>query len=387
MKLKDVGGESGLVITQNAKDELDKNNKEANIIKLSEAIDLKFQTAEDSETKESYSRLKNVVTQNKSSYEVKSLAYIFAQKNYDFESNEWKASDKWSDPLQDEGLVYIQIANPSLPINKLGHDLAYPTMMNYLPSGLLGLVLAALIAAFMSTISTHLNWGSSYISNDLYKRFYKKDATQKDMVFVGRVSTVVLMILAAWAALKLENAKQIFDIIILLGAGTGLIFILRWFWWRINAYSELVAMIASFVITYYLKFVHVQVFEFDRIPNHIELLIGVGLTTLIWVVATFLTRPTDQEVLIDFYKKVRPGKSGWQPVIAMGVANKSISHEEVTVGKLPIQILCMFIGSIMVYAALFCVGFWLYGQTGDAILATAISVGCALALMRLWRKL
>jgi SSS family solute:Na+ symporter len=146
-------------------------------------------------------------------------------------------------------IASIQDAFPNISEDKLGHDLAYSAMLTKLPSGLLGLVLASLIAAYMSTISTHLNWGSSYIVNDFYKQQIKKDASEKELVLVGRISTVVLMILSALFALYLQNAKQLFDIIIMFGAGTGLIFILRWFWWRINAWSEISAMIVSGIVS------------------------------------------------------------------------------------------------------------------------------------------
>ena len=146
-------------------------------------------------------------------------------------------------------------------------------------------------------------------------------------------------------------------------------------------------MIASFFITYYLKFLHVQSFGFGKIPSHIELLIGVGLTTVIWLIATFLTRPTDQKTLINFYKLIQPAKVGWTPVIEKGISESALQITDVKTGRLPIQILCMFLGSIMVYAALFCVGFWLYGRTGDAVIATAVSAVCALALRVLWKRL
>ena len=151
-------------------------------------------------------------------------------------------------------LESIQSAFPNVSDDKLGHDLAYPAMLTFLPSGLLGLVLASLIAAYMSTISTHLNWGSSYIVNDVYKRFVKPEATEKELVNIGRISTVVMMILGAVLALYLTNAKQIFNIIIMFGAGTGLIFILRWFWWRINAWSEISAMFISGIVSIYFEF-------------------------------------------------------------------------------------------------------------------------------------
>ena len=130
----------------------------------------------------------------------------------------------------------------------MNDDLAFfPAMLSHLPSGILGLIVAALIAALMSTISTHLNWGSSYIVHDFYHRFINKNADEKTLVGVARISTVVLMICSALLALKLSSALSAFNILLQIGAGTGLIFILRWFWWRINAVSEIVAMIVSFV--------------------------------------------------------------------------------------------------------------------------------------------
>ena len=136
-------------------------------------------------------------------------------------------------------LASLQSAFPLVEKSKLGHDLAYSAMLTKLPSGLLGLVLASLIAAYMSTISTHLNWGSSYVVNDFYKQTVKPNASEKELVAVGRISTVILMVVSALVALQLNNAKQLFDLVLMFGAGTGLIFILRWFWWRINAWTEL----------------------------------------------------------------------------------------------------------------------------------------------------
>ena len=276
----------------------------------------------------------------------------------------------------------LQVAFPNVDKSIINDDLAYPAMISYLPNGLLGIVLASLIAAFMSTISTHLNWGASYLVNDVYKRFVKPDASEKQLVNMGRVVTVILMILAGAIALMMDNAKQVFDYIVLVGAGTGLIFILRWFWWRINAYSEIAAMVISFVVALMLK---MEVF--GKMAGHKQLLIGVSVTTIGWLLVTFLTRPTDQKTLVNFYKKIQPAKVGWMPVIEDGLKRQTIQTSDVQTGKLPIQILCLFLGSIMVYAALFCVGYWLYGQTSDAILATVISVVCGGALMSLWKKL
>jgi len=283
-------------------------------------------------------------------------------------------------------LASIQTAFPNVDSSVINDDLAYPAMISFLPKGLLGLVIASLIAAFMSTISTHLNWGASYLTNDVYKRFINPDAAEKQLVNVGRISTVLLMIVSAIVALFMTNAKQVFNLIVLVGAGTGLIFILRWFWWRINAYSEIAAMVISFLVAIYFNFIHVKL-GFTPLENHVQLITGVLVTTVGWLIVTMITRPTDQKTLLSFYKKIRPSKGGWMPVIEQGQASNDLSVTDIETGKLPIQILCMFIGSIMVYAALFCVGFWLYGKTGDALMATGVSAGCVVALVYLWRKL
>ena len=150
----------------------------------------------------------------------------------------------------------MQEAFPNIEASKLGDDLAYSAMLTFLPKGLIGIVLASLIAAVMSTLSTHLNWGSSYVVNDFYSRFIKPEATDKELVAVGRISTVGLMVLAALLATVLSNALEAFNILLQIGAGTGLIFILRWFWWRINAYTEISAMIVSFIVAIYFESIH-----------------------------------------------------------------------------------------------------------------------------------
>ena len=265
-------------------------------------------------------------------------------------------------------LASLQKAFPHLDAKVINDDLAYPAMLSYLPHGLLGLVIASLIGAFMSTISTHLNWGSSYIANDFYKRFVNKNASEKQLVNVGRISTVVLMVLAASLALQFESALDGFNTILVIGAGTGLIFILRWFWWRINAYSEIAAMILSFVVAMVLKFG-----DFG-LESHEELLVGVAITTVGWLVATFLTRPTDQAVLANFYKKIKPAKKGWMPVIEKAKAANELVDSEVETGQLSLEIACMIIACFTVYGALFATGFWIYGQTVNALIATAVAV-------------
>ncbi|MBK9254907.1 MAG: Na+:solute symporter [Saprospiraceae bacterium] len=271
---------------------------------------------------------------------------------------------------------------PNMDPDFVKDDLAFPAMLSYLPAGLLGLVIAALIAALMSTISTHLNWGSSYIVNDFYQRFFRKDAEQKELVLVGRLSTVVLMLLAALFALILSNALQAFNILLQIGAGTGLLFILRWFWWRINAMSEIVAMSSSFLIALVMEFA-----VRDALMSHQKLLIGVLLTTLAWVSTALLTKPTDRNTLIDFFKLIRPHTAGWKPVIADGLSSGKIQNEHLKTGKISSEILMMFLGCVLVYTLLFGTGFIIYGQLLNALIAFVISLIASFSLHKLWRNL
>ena len=207
----------------------------------------------------------------------------------------------------------ISQAFPNIEKNKLGHDLAYPAMLTFLPTGLLGLVLASLVSAYMSTISTHLNWGSSYVVNDFYKQLINQKGSEKELVKVGRFSVVVLMIISSIIALLLTNAYQLFDIILMFGAGTGLIFILRWFWWRINAWSEIAAMISSGIISIALtnEKIFSLIFNEYGLPLYMKLPLIVFITTIIWLTVTFITPADDNETLINFYKKTKPGGPGW----------------------------------------------------------------------------
>lgn len=261
-------------------------------------------------------------------------------------------------------LASIKKAFPHVSDGIINDDLAYPAMLTFLPTGLLGLVLAALMAAFMSTISTHLNWGSSYVVNDVYKRFVNPEASERQLVRVGQLSTVVLMAASAIIALFLESAKAAFDIIVLMGAGTGLIFILRWFWWRINAYSEIAALLISFGCALFFKLAMPGV-----LPGHVELLIGVGVTTVGWIAVTYLTQPVDMSVLVSFYKHIRPQGPGWKPVVAAGQIT-----ETAEVGQLPRQILAMFGGVFLVYGALFAMGSLLYGHTFNMLLSLGVGL-------------
>ena len=285
--------------------------------------------------------------------------------------------------IQEKGLTAIRTAYPDLDFTKLGHDLAYPAMLTYLPHGLLGLVVASLIAAYMSTISTHLNWGSSYVVNDFWVRFINPGASDREQVWIGRCSTVVLMIIAGALALWLENALQAFKILLQIGAGTGLLFILRWFWWRINPYSELTAMVVSFAVAVFMQF-----WAPDAMADWHKLLIGVGLTTLAWVLVTFVTPADDPRVLRSFYKLTRPGGPGWRRVIADAERDgETITAEEGGRSDLPLGILCMVTGCFAVYSALFGTGYWIYGEPLPATIFTVVFVISSFTLARLATRL
>ena len=276
-------------------------------------------------------------------------------------------------------LESLQVAFPNTIV---GNDLAYPAMISFLPSGLLGLLVASLIAAFMSTISTHLNWGSSYLVHDFYRRFFVKDRTEKHYVFMGRVFTVLLMVFSAFFALFLNNSLQAFGIILQIGAGTGLIFILRWFWYRVNVYSELTAMIVSFIVALAFEFIIPNNFSVEE-----KLIIGVTITTISWLIVTLITPPSNMETLQNFYKKIQPGGPGWKKVI-----EESESKGITITGKkekwdVPSGILCMLFGSISVYSILFGIGYILYSQTTTGIIFLAISVLSVIALMKFWKRL
>ena len=268
---------------------------------------------------------------------------------------------------------------PNVDEGKIGHDLAYPAMLTLLPSGLLGLVLASLVSAYMSTISTHLNWGSSYVVNDFYKALIKDDGDERALVNVGRISVICLMIVSSIVALMLNNALQLFQIILMFGAGTGSIFILRWFWWRINAWSEIAAMICSGVVSILFEFTPIgsMIFSEDFIQPYFKFPMVVLITTFVWVVVTFMTKPDDDETLVEFYKKTKPGGPGWKRIKDLAKLSESENNSEWIV---PRGILCMILGCFAIYSALFSTGYFIYGEitSGIIFLTTTIVFSCIL---------
>ena len=283
-------------------------------------------------------------------------------------------------------LSSLQEAFPNIDPAIVKHDLAYAAMLTFLPHGLLGLVLASLIAAYMSTISTHLNWGSSYLVNDFYKRFVKPKATEKELVRVGRISTLLLMVAAGALALLLSNSLQAFNIMLQVGAGTGMLFILRWFWWRINAISEISAMIISFLVAVYFEFIH-QSLGFGVFADWQKLTIGVAVTTAGWITATLVTRPTDRQTLIEFCRLVHPGGPGWRLILKSADQAGLFSEVTDTPWDVPRSILCMFLGCFAVYSVLFATGYWLYSNYLPACILTCLSLIISWYLIITWRKI
>ena len=256
----------------------------------------------------------------------------------------------------------LTAAFPNVDPSIIGNDLAYPAMLVFLPAGLLGLVVASLAAAYMSTISPHLNWGASYVVDDVYRRFVAPDREERDYVKVARVSTVALIVLSSVVGLQLETAMQAFQILLQIGAGTGLVFLLRWFWWRINTWSEISAMVISFLVAVYFGFLHTPL-GFTKWDPSAELVVGVAVTTVGWLVVTFLTPPVDTETLKDFHTRIQPLGKGWEAVVPRkrGPAQDG-DVDTGQGGELAAGLLSWFLGCVMVYAALFGTGFLLYGN-------------------------
>ncbi len=283
-------------------------------------------------------------------------------------------------------LESLRTAFPNIDPNIVKNDIAYSAMLTYLPTGILGIVIASLIAAVMSTISTHLNWGASYVVNDFYKRFVKQNPSDKELVMVGRGTILVLMILAAVLALFLSNALQAFQIMLQIGAGTGLLFLLRWFWWRINATSEIAAMIISFLVALYFELLHTRL-GFAEIIEWKKLVIGVAITTIGWILVTLYTKPTDQKTLFNFYQKVHPGGPGWKKILEDAKqAGENVDEYISEKWDLPSSIMGVFLGLIVIYNGLFAIGFWLYSNTFAALVTTVASAIAAMFLIKMWAR-
>ena len=280
-------------------------------------------------------------------------------------------------------LADIQTAFPNLDPKLLGHDIAYPAMLKFLPAGFVGLMVGGLVAANSSTILTHLNWGASYLVHDFYRRFINKGAEERHYVFVGRVMTVALFVLSSSLVFVLDTAKDAFDLILQVGAGTGLLYLVRWFWWRVNAWCEVVAMISSFLIS--VLFLVLEKEQVYVTTSAVKLIITVAVTTICWLLAAYLGTPTDRQTLIEFYRKVRPTGPGWEVIRQeAGISKSEIAQ---TGDNIPQALLGWTSGCTMVWSALFTIGNFLYGRTGYALALGAIFVVSGLILLRVVNRL
>jgi len=288
-------------------------------------------------------------------------------------------------------IVYPQLSDiskafPNVDPSLLGHDSAFPAMLRFLPAGFIGLMVGGLVAANSSTILTHLNWGASYLVHDFYRRFLKPQETEKHYVAAGRVATIILFVLSSALVFVLETAQDSFNIILQVGAGTGLLYLLRWYWWRITAWCEIVAMCSSFGVA-------VALFAARKngiiLGTHRELLLTVAVTTVCWVITAFVGPQTDRAKLISFYHKVHPFGPGWTRVRE----EAGISAEEAAAfaqqDNIPLAMLGWVAGVSVIWSSLFTVGNFLYGRTGYAVGLGVVFVVSGSVLIgvvkRLWR--
>jgi SSS family solute:Na+ symporter len=264
-------------------------------------------------------------------------------------------------------IVYPQLGDiqrefPHLDPSLIGHDTAYPAMLKFLPVGFIGLMVGGLIAANSSTNLTHLNWGASYLVHDFYRRFLRKDREEKHYVAAGRMVTVFLFFCASGMVYLLDTAKDAFDIILQVGAGTGLLYLVRWFWWRVSAWSEVVAMMSSFAVSAIFLILNKNG---AGISTHVALVVTVALTTICWVTATFLCPQTDRKTLLDFYRKIHPFGPGWKKIRQeAGISKEEAQsrHE-----NMPMALLGWVTGCTVIWSALFTVGNFLYGRLEYAL--------------------
>jgi SSS family solute:Na+ symporter len=279
-------------------------------------------------------------------------------------------------------LADIQKAFPHIDPRLLGHDIAYPAMIRFLPVGFIGLMIGGLLAANSSTILTHLNWGASYLVHDFYRRFIRRDATEKHYVRVGRISTVGLFLFASLLVFVLETAKDSFDIILQVGAGTGLLYLVRWFWWRVNAWCEVSAMVSSFGISVVLLVLRRAGII---VPTHYALIMTVAFTTICWLLTAFWGPRTDTPTLVSFYRKVRPFGPGWKRIRAeagISEAEASGKHENI-----PLALVGWAAGTATIWSALFMLGNFLYGRRTYAFILLVVFLASGSILLGVINKL
>ena len=276
----------------------------------------------------------------------------------------------------------IQKAFPNLDPKLLGHDIAYPAMLRFLPVGWMGLMLGGLIAANSSTILTHLNWGASYLVHDFYRRFVKPEASEKHYVLAGRFATVLLFLCSSALVFFLDTAKDSFDIILQIGAGTGLLYLVRWFWWRVTAWCEIVAMLSSFSMS--ILFLILKKAGFAP-GTYQELVITILFTTVLWVATAYLGPQTDEARLVAFYRQVRPAGPGWTRIRALAGVSATDTASEAA--DFPMSLLGWFAGCIMIWSALFTVGNFLYGRMDYFAILLGVFLLSGAAVIRVVNRL
>jgi solute:Na+ symporter, SSS family len=284
-------------------------------------------------------------------------------------------------------LVYPDLADihrafPHVDQRLIGHDIAYPAMLKFLPTGFIGLMVGGLIAANSSTILTHLNWGASYLVHDFYRRFVKTDASEQHYVRAGRIATIGLFVCASGMVYLLDTAKDAFDVILQVGAGTGLLYLVRWFWWRVTAWCEIVAMISSFLTSVVLLILAKNGVSFS---THVALIATVAVTTACWLLTAYLGPQTDKAVLVRFYTLVKPFGPGWAPVkrdARLSAAEARATHENI-----PMALIGWVAGCTTIWSSLFAVGNFLYGRTGPALMLTLVFALSAAVLIRVVTRL
>jgi solute:Na+ symporter, SSS family len=278
----------------------------------------------------------------------------------------------------------IQRAFPNVDRSLIGPDIAFPAMLKFLPVGWIGLMVGGLIAANSSTILSHLNWGASYLVHDFYRRFLRPAETEKHYVRAGRIATVLLFVLSSALVFVLQTAQESFYLILQVGAGTGLLYLLRWFWWRVTAWCEIVAMVSSFVVS--VVFLALTrngvIFSADQ-----QLIITVAITTLCWITTAYLGPQTDPKVLIHFYLKVRPFGPGWKRVRALAGVSEAEAAGWAKTDNIPLAMMGWLMGSVLIWAALFTVGNFLYGRMGYAFALLGVSVVSGGVLISVIRRL
>jgi len=260
---------------------------------------------------------------------------------------------------------------PQLHLPNADANAGFPMIMaKVLPPGMRGLMIVAFFAAFMSTLATQINWGASYVINDFYKPFIKPSASSKHYIFVSRIATVVILFIGAVVSTKLGSVEQAWKIMLTIGAGTGMVFLLRWFWWRINAWAEISAMVASLIIGCFLIFGFKDENGVSKLKDYNQILITAISTMVIWVVVMFLTPPESEEKLISFFRKVRPGGPGWRRI-------QKKAPDVIPDKNLGVCFVAWILASVMVYSVLFGIGKLIFGFKSLAILLFCVAIFCA----------